>query len=142
MKPHMKKIVVTTTSAVRWLVVAGRMLFTVPIDMCAPLAGRASLPQFRRSQRRSSSMFAARASCRQVFLPVLLLLAGLPTVACAAANDVAWHQVDPMIGTGGNGHTFPGATVPFGMIQLSPDHQFEFVFFPAKHGLLNQHFVD
>ncbi|MGH8125239.1 MAG: GH92 family glycosyl hydrolase, partial [Rhodanobacteraceae bacterium] len=30
-------------------------------------------------------------------------------------------EVDPMIGTGGNGHTFPGATVPFGMIQLSPD---------------------
>src|SRR4029453_12254909 len=25
------------------------------------------------------------------------------------------------IGTGGDGHTFPGATVPFGMIQLSPD---------------------
>jgi predicted alpha-1,2-mannosidase len=30
-------------------------------------------------------------------------------------------QVDPRIGTGGDGHTFPGATVPFGMIQLSPD---------------------
>lgn len=29
--------------------------------------------------------------------------------------------VDPMIGTGGHVHTFPGATVPFGMIQLSPD---------------------
>ncbi|ESQ87474.1 alpha-1,2-mannosidase [Asticcacaulis sp. AC460] len=29
--------------------------------------------------------------------------------------------VDPMIGTGGHGHVFPGATVPFGMIQLSPD---------------------
>lgn len=29
--------------------------------------------------------------------------------------------VDPFIGTGGEGHTFPGATVPFGMIQLSPD---------------------
>ncbi|EGF93475.1 alpha-1,2-mannosidase family protein [Asticcacaulis biprosthecium C19] len=28
---------------------------------------------------------------------------------------------DPMIGTGGHGHVFPGATVPFGMIQLSPD---------------------
>jgi len=26
-----------------------------------------------------------------------------------------------MIGTGGHGHTFPGATVPFGMVQLSPD---------------------
>ena len=29
--------------------------------------------------------------------------------------------VNPMIGTGGHGHTFPGATVPFGMMQLSPD---------------------
>ncbi|HTZ83682.1 MAG TPA: hypothetical protein VMB66_10845, partial [Candidatus Acidoferrales bacterium] len=25
------------------------------------------------------------------------------------------------IGTGGHGHTYPGATVPFGMVQLSPD---------------------
>ena len=29
--------------------------------------------------------------------------------------------VNPFIGTGGHGHTFPGATVPFGMVQLSPD---------------------
>ncbi|MFT4929805.1 MAG: putative alpha-1,2-mannosidase [Phenylobacterium sp.] len=29
--------------------------------------------------------------------------------------------VDPFIGTGGDGHTFPGAVVPFGMVQLSPD---------------------
>ena len=33
-----------------------------------------------------------------------------------------YHQyVNPFIGTGGTGHTFPGATVPFGMVQLSPD---------------------
>ena len=33
-----------------------------------------------------------------------------------------FHQyVNPFIGTGGHGHTFPGATVPFGMVQLSPD---------------------
>ncbi|MEO8255365.1 MAG: glycoside hydrolase family 92 protein, partial [Flavobacterium sp.] len=31
-------------------------------------------------------------------------------------------KVDPFIGTGGHGHTFPGATVPFGMIQVSPDN--------------------
>ncbi len=31
------------------------------------------------------------------------------------------HYVNPFIGTGGHGHTFPGATVPFGMVQLSPD---------------------
>ena len=29
--------------------------------------------------------------------------------------------VNPMIGTDGTGHTFPGATLPFGMVQLSPD---------------------
>jgi predicted alpha-1,2-mannosidase len=29
--------------------------------------------------------------------------------------------VKPMVGTGGHGHTFPGAVVPFGMVQLSPD---------------------
>lgn len=28
---------------------------------------------------------------------------------------------NPFIGTGGHGHTFPGATVPYGMVQLSPD---------------------
>ncbi|MGC8865258.1 MAG: GH92 family glycosyl hydrolase [Bacteroidales bacterium] len=35
--------------------------------------------------------------------------------------DRLTDYVDPFIGTGGHGHTFPGATVPFGMVQLSPD---------------------
>jgi predicted alpha-1,2-mannosidase len=29
--------------------------------------------------------------------------------------------VDPFIGTDGHGHTYPGASLPFGMVQLSPD---------------------
>lgn len=33
--------------------------------------------------------------------------------------------VDPLVGTGGHGHTFPGATMPFGMVQLSPDTRLE-----------------
>jgi predicted alpha-1,2-mannosidase len=33
----------------------------------------------------------------------------------------AYDLVNPFIGTGGHGHTFPGATLPFGMVQLSPD---------------------
>lgn len=37
-----------------------------------------------------------------------------------AQVDLARH-VDPFIGTGGHGHTYPGATLPFGMVQLSPD---------------------
>ncbi len=32
-----------------------------------------------------------------------------------------YDYVNPFIGTGGYGHTFPGAVVPFGMIQVSPD---------------------
>jgi putative alpha-1,2-mannosidase len=32
------------------------------------------------------------------------------------------EYVNPFIGTGGHGHTFPGATLPFGMVQLSPDN--------------------
>ena len=36
------------------------------------------------------------------------------------ASDPAKH-VNTFIGTGGHGHTFPGSTVPFGMVQLSPD---------------------
>ncbi|GGC16092.1 hypothetical protein GCM10011386_04860 [Parapedobacter defluvii] len=38
------------------------------------------------------------------------------------AQDSLISYVDPFIGTGGHGHTFPGATVPFGMVQLSPDN--------------------
>jgi predicted alpha-1,2-mannosidase len=30
--------------------------------------------------------------------------------------------VDPFIGTGAHGHTYPGASVPFGMVQVSPDN--------------------
>ena len=44
----------------------------------------------------------------------------LCSTGAVAANGHA-AEVDPRIGTGGDGHTFPGATVPFGMIQLSPD---------------------
>ena len=47
---------------------------------------------------------------------LLLLLLCLSS----GAQNFAAH-VNPFIGTGGHGHTFPGATVPFGMVQLSPD---------------------
>jgi predicted alpha-1,2-mannosidase len=50
---------------------------------------------------------------------LLSLLVLLTTIVSYAQN---YHQyVNPMIGTGGHGHTYPGATVPFGMVQLSPD---------------------
>lgn len=49
----------------------------------------------------------------------LIALAFL-TTTFSQAQDYAKH-VNPFIGTGGHGHTFPGATVPYGMVQLSPD---------------------
>ena len=50
---------------------------------------------------------------------ILLLFFFIPT-QIYAQRDLTRH-VDPFIGTGGHGHTFPGAIVPFGMVQLSPD---------------------
>lgn len=47
--------------------------------------------------------------------------------ACTRPNEKQSNQqdntrlVNTFIGTGGHGHTFPGATVPYGMVQLSPD---------------------
>ncbi len=51
----------------------------------------------------------------------MLFLASLAVPA--AAQKAAYDAVNPFIGTGEDGHTFPGATVPFGMVQLSPDTQ-------------------
>lgn len=54
----------------------------------------------------------------------LLMLAAIGGAGAAEApgrGDAAFAAVDPFIGTGGEGHTFPGAVVPFGMVQLSPD---------------------
>lgn len=38
-----------------------------------------------------------------------------------AADAGVSRYVDVFVGTGGHGHTYPGATVPWGMVQLSPD---------------------
>ena len=56
-----------------------------------------------------------------VGMAMLSSLAGANAANGDAAGRRAFAAVDPFIGTGGEGHTFPGATVPFGMVQLSPD---------------------
>ena len=42
-------------------------------------------------------------------------------VSSAKKDKNLISYVNPFIGTGGHGHTYPGATMPFGMMQLSPD---------------------
>ena len=45
----------------------------------------------------------------------------LACVACTPEQLANVDYVDPFIGTGFHGHTYPGATVPHGAVQLSPD---------------------
>ena len=40
-------------------------------------------------------------------------------------NTLLINYVNPFIGTAGHGHTYPGASAPFGMVQLSPDTRLE-----------------
>lgn len=64
---------------------------------------------------------------RSTWLLVSLILAAGsgPTTHCVAddaeSDASITREVDPFIGTGGHGHTYPGAVLPFGMVQLSPD---------------------
>ena len=53
---------------------------------------------------------------KNIFMTVCLFL-----VSCGSPVQRIVDYVDPFIGTGGHGHTFPGATVPHGLVQLSPD---------------------
>lgn len=52
--------------------------------------------------------------------PSILLLA-LWLCGCTEPAAYPVDYVDPFVGTGSHGHTYPGASAPFGMVQLSPD---------------------
>lgn len=58
-----------------------------------------------------------------IILPALLLSCiefSSSNVDTISEPETILSYVDPFIGTGGSGHTFPGATTPFGMVQCSP----------------------
>jgi predicted alpha-1,2-mannosidase len=54
---------------------------------------------------------------KSLFAAVLLSL----LAACIPVQNALTDYVNPFIGTGGHGHTYPGAVVPHGLVQLSPD---------------------
>ena len=54
------------------------------------------------------------------FFKLLFFIYLLFLLSCSSEKGSV-NYVDPFIGTGGHGHTYPGATLPFGMVQLSPD---------------------
>lgn len=68
---------------------------------------------------------------RGYFWGIILLLVVLMG-ACTPKQDVyevdeaqLYHLVDPFIGTGAHGHTYPGVAAPHGMVQLSPDSRWD-----------------
>jgi putative alpha-1,2-mannosidase len=52
---------------------------------------------------------------------LVAFIGGSPAEAAPEPADDAL----PLVGTGGHGHTYPGATVPFGYVQVSPDTRTE-----------------
>ncbi len=86
----------------------------------------------KRSFDQISFLFVSPASVL-VWLTILIF-SGCSTKQ--ALPDLA-RFVDPFIGTGGHGHTFPGATAPFGMVQLSPDTRLK-----GWDGCAGYHFSD
>ncbi len=80
--------------------------------------------------RDAGRRFSRRVTARLFRLTALVLLAlagsALPGAAPrqnppAASAERLTASVDPFIGTGGHGHTYPGPSLPFGMIQPGPD---------------------
>ena len=53
--------------------------------------------------------------------PILAIAASCVVFCTAAQQRDNAHYIDPMIGTRNMGHVFPGACVPHGIVQLSPD---------------------
>lgn len=54
---------------------------------------------------------------------ILFVAAALVAASCSSPRVADYTSfVDPFIGTAAHGHVFPGATTPFGMVQLSPDN--------------------
>lgn len=57
-------------------------------------------------------------------LQAIRIVATVGACLLSCYSRAALQPVDealPMVGTGGHGHTYPGATVPFGFVQISPD---------------------
>lgn len=55
---------------------------------------------------------------------IILVFVFIPIISLFSQNQETidlTKYVNPFIGTGGHGHTYPGASMPFGMVQLSPD---------------------
>ena len=81
----------------------------------SPLADQIQAKRDELSRR--SFLERSALACAASLLPP----AAFASTGAAGSLEDPMQWVDPRIGTGGHGHCFPGATVPFGAVQLSPD---------------------
>lgn len=58
---------------------------------------------------------------RKIVNSVIMLMTLALTASCGKKQNDYAAYVDPFVGTGGHGHVYPGAVVPYPMIQPSPD---------------------
>ena len=63
----------------------------------------------------------ARINSRAMVFGILLFFLSSVSFGHSFVNENLTQYVNPFVGTGGHGHTYPGASLPFGMVQLSPD---------------------
>jgi len=90
---------------------------------------KSDLPFFSKNRIRLKKKPNLYYQFRSIFGILLLFIGLLGLEACSSSSKKKksapvklTSYVDPFIGTGGHGHVYPGATVPFGMVQLSPDN--------------------
>lgn len=70
---------------------------------------------------------------------LIILLCSFSSIVFSQPLDKKFTAfINPFIGTGGHGHTFPGATRPFSMVQLSPDTRID----GSWDGCSGYHFSD
>lgn len=62
-------------------------------------------------------------SIRRTFILMMTIITCLGCTTQQAASPQLINYVDPFIGSGGHGHVFIGASVPFGAVQLGPNNE-------------------
>ncbi len=78
-------------------------------------------PRMRRLRRAAVGTAVALLAASAATLPAQAAAAPAHGAAATGSAGDLTHLVNPFIGTKNDGNTYPGAAVPFGMVQLSPD---------------------
>jgi len=74
---------------------------------------------FKNEERQNSYLRGNVHTMKKALLLTAAVMAGILVLPCSCSKSFTQY-VNPMIGSGGHGHVFVGANVPFGMVQAGP----------------------